>query len=195
VIEREVHRLGVQHLAPMADIGHIAGREDRGDVAVLHRPGLQRDLAIQPVAARPRARKRHDHVVDAGLRHLLRALHGGADRALGLLHGVDLAEFHAARPGRGRADDAEPRLPRHRADPVAGADVGFVEFQNEARDLERADIEHGDHATAHRLFTLGPHGPLGLVKQVHPRSSPTGTRPARWRFSVSIASGVSCTVN
>ena len=97
VIEREIHRLGVQNLAPVADIRHVAGREHRSDVAILHRPRLERDLPVEPVAARARARQRHDDMVDAGLRHLLRALHGGADRALGLLHRVDLAEFHPAR--------------------------------------------------------------------------------------------------
>jgi hypothetical protein len=59
-------------------------------------------------------------VVHTGLRHLLRTLHGGSDRALGFLHGVDLAELDPARTGRRRADHTEPRLPGHGADPVAG---------------------------------------------------------------------------
>jgi hypothetical protein len=52
VIQRKVHGLGVQHLAPRADVGHVAGGQRARHVLFGHDRILQADLARQPIAAR-----------------------------------------------------------------------------------------------------------------------------------------------
>ena len=96
VVEREVHRLGVQHFAPRADIGHITGGQNPRDILFGHDRVLQFPLARQAIAARLCPRKTGDHMVYAHIGHFLRRLDGGADGAFGLVHHRDLAKAHPA---------------------------------------------------------------------------------------------------
>ena len=86
-VEGEVDRERVQRLAVVAVVGDVAGGEHRADVALGDRAVLDLDLAGDAVGARPAAGEADDDVVDAQVRHLLRALDRGPDRALALLHG------------------------------------------------------------------------------------------------------------
>ncbi len=96
MVEREVHRLGMQHLATFAVIGHLAGGQHPADILLVDRGAFDVDLSGQAVGPRPCPRETGNDMVDADIGHLLRGLHGRADRALGLLHAFDFAEAHAA---------------------------------------------------------------------------------------------------
>jgi len=167
VVQREVHRLRVQHLAAVAIVGHVAGGQHAGHVLFADLFGQDLDLAGKAIAARLRARKAGDDVIDPHIRHLLRRLHRGADRAFGFGHRVDLAKAHAARAGGGRPDHPERGLPGHRSKPVLAEAFRPVEAQHEAGDLRCAHIEDGDHPPLHRRAAHVPHRPLGLVKIRH----------------------------
>ena len=95
VVEREVHRLRVDHLARGAVIGQVAG-DQRAPISASPTPCLDLHLTQQAVGSRPRTAEAGDDVVDADLGHFLRGLDDGADRALRLLHRRDLATAHAA---------------------------------------------------------------------------------------------------
>lgn len=86
--------MGVQHLASIAIVRHIAGRQHPRHILLANLTIRQMDVTGQTIAARTRTRKTGNHMVNAGLRHFLRGLDGGADRAFGFLHGINLAKPH-----------------------------------------------------------------------------------------------------
>ena len=113
VVQREVYGLGVDHLAPLADIGGITGGQNARHIVFVHQGIVQLDLARKAIAARFTARETGDHMIHPHIRHFLCGLHRRANGAFGFVHGADLAKAHPARAGRGRPDDAEVRLTRH----------------------------------------------------------------------------------
>lgn len=167
VVKREIHRLGMQHFAPRAEIGHVTCRHDPADVLFGHLAAAKRDFTGKAVAARIGTGKACDHMIDADIGHLLRGLNSGADRAFGFLHGVDLAKADTARHGRCGPDDAELRLPRQRPEPVLAALFRAVEAQHEAGDLRCPHVQDGNHPALHRGAAHVPHGPLRLVEIRH----------------------------
>ena len=154
----------MQDLTSLAVVGNIAGGQDPGDVALGHGGVLQFDLARQPVGARLRPREGGDDVIDARVGHFLRRLHGGADRAFGFLHRVDLAEAHPARTRRRRADHAKARLPRHGADAIVGFEtLRPVETQDQTGHFPGAHVENRHDAALHRVLAHVPHCPLRTI--------------------------------
>jgi hypothetical protein len=73
---------------PSPIIGHVAGRQHARHVLFGHdRMACKIPFApAKPVAARLRPRETGDGMIDPHIRHFLRGLHGGADRALGFVH-------------------------------------------------------------------------------------------------------------
>ena len=106
-------------------------------------------------------------MIDADIGHLLRGLNGGADRALCLGHGFDLAEIDTAGPRGGCADHPEPGLPRHGADTVARGVANLVEPQHEAGNLGAAHIQDRNNTALHRGLAHVAHRSLGFVKHRH----------------------------
>ena len=96
VIQREVHRLGVQHLAALAIFRHVAARQHPRHVLLRDRLPLQLDRGVEPIAARLPARETGDDVIDADASHFLCGLKRGADRALGLAHGANFTKTDPA---------------------------------------------------------------------------------------------------
>jgi hypothetical protein len=92
VVEREVHRLGVQHLAALAESGTSQAASTRATSCSVTVAPISSTCAGQPVAARPRPERQAITWSTRTSGHLLRRLHRGADRAFGLAHRVDLAE-------------------------------------------------------------------------------------------------------
>ena len=104
VIQGKVHWLRVQHLAAVADIGHVTGRQNARHILFGDDGILQIPFPGQTIAARLGPREADDHMIDPHIRHLLRRLNGGPDRAFGFIHHRDFAKAHAPRPRCGRAD-------------------------------------------------------------------------------------------
>ena len=87
IVECEIHRLRVQHLASRAIFRHLAGGQHTGDFILGDFLPFEFDRSVQPIRARQSAGETGNHVIDPNLGHLLRRLNGGADGALGFLHG------------------------------------------------------------------------------------------------------------
>ena len=129
---------------------------------------VQFDLARKAIAARFTAREAGDHMIHPHIRHFLCGLHRRANGAFGFIHGADLAKAHPARAGRGRPDDAEVRLTRHRPHTINIARfVKPVKAQDQTGDLRGAHIQNRNHAPLQGSFAQIPHGTLGLVQVGH----------------------------
>ena len=184
MIQRKVDGLGMQHLAPHADVGHVTGGQHATDLLFGHHAVCEFDIPGKAIAARFRAREAGDDMVHPHIGHLLRRLHGGADGPFGFVHHRDFAELHPARAcGRG-PDDPELRLPRHRPDTIGFAHrIRPVKAQDQAGDLGGADVQNGHDAPLHRRAAHMAHGPLGLIEIGH-SSLPLVSMPMALRRSL-----------
>ncbi len=169
MIQHEIHRLRVQNLAAMAEIWHVAGRQHAGHVLFVDCGALHIGFSGKPVRARVRPREGRNHMIHADTGHFLCRLHRRADRTLCLVHGVNFAKTHPARPRGRRTDHPKTGLPGKRADALLRR-IGAVETEHQTGDLGAPHVKDGHHATLHGRAPHVAHCPLGLVKLDHSRS-------------------------